>query len=482
MNNKTKDGNEAKYEAFNARLIANRDDSQLMNRQMQTNVEQRCTSSSSRHTVPTTRGNGPFINGDLIDLCDSTNEHSSESSRDLVEAINTQLLHEINGTSQTNRNCCTLYPTKVSLDNTISGTKLNHTKKLNNSVNLSTAGRSSEAIGRCNESNGCNTTNEQHQTVLREFKRLGTYCTLRPEQRRKHLLKVLPTLRNSVLLRTLLASNPSVSKNLTKISAADETLSANKNIDSLLIDLDDFIIDGNTALMQRKHNEQFTSNCDCRSQRSDGTSVTSHCYNASNVDEICGIEIDPDKIEDCLLELDAYLEEIDRDYVLACAANGPSTSTSVSPHNSNGSINVKLTKISANVANEYSEKTSKNHIDRLLNMSHSNGSNGGSSSSSAQVNQSIDSCINDKQTVISASNLRKMISSSDIQMNLCGKLTDASLMNGSRNVDNKRTFIDTVGDQPLKRGHKLRNTVSTSGQNNRTIRSVAAPSRSGKFN
>lgn len=480
-------------QACNTHLIESVD-ALSMNRHIPAHQFPAC--SAAAHNGVRAHRNGSFVNGDLIDLGDQADrDHLSESSRHLVEAINSQLLAEINGKSQAIRDCSVLYPTKVSFDNTISGMQLNYVAQLelDNSSDLSrsgaapTAARSSETIGRCSESSG--TANEQHHTVIREFKRLGTYCTLRPEQRRKHLLKVLPTLRNSMLLQTLFASNSNASTNL---GAADE-LDSNKDIDSLLIDLDDFIIDGNTALMHRRCNghfdssESFTSNCDSRSQRSyiDGaaTSIASSGYTvASNEMANNCINIDPDKVEDCLLELDAYLEEIDRDYVLACAANGPTTSTlslssaPTSPaatlHNTAALNYTKSAAINANIVTDSLEKTSKNHIDHLF-MNHLV-----DGSTSSQANRLMDRL----SAAINVSNLRKPISNSDIQMNQCGQ-SDGSATNGSRNTDNQRKFNDSACEQPLKRGHKLRNTVAVSGRSNQAIASnAAAASQSGKMN
>lgn len=573
----SEDGNEA----YDTRLIGNRVESLSMNGQkIPANPERQAASSSSmRHLVAIgdheflssathsdDDGNSidhgrTFINGDLIDLCDSVanerREHlsvgsSGGSDGNLVEAINSQLLADINGKSHTIRDCYVLYPTKVSFDNTISGTKLNHTttkKLLNNSVDLSSAARSSETIGKCSESTAtaatatgtaaAATTNEQHQTVIREFKRLGTYCTLRPEQRRKHLLKVLPTLRNSMLLQTLLGSHSSngiknwstkmnagnatdaAAITATSSSSVDELLTTNNDIDSLLIDLDDFIIDGNTALMQRhRNNEQFTSssesialNYDSQSQRSlkrDATaSNASSSYSVANSNEITGscIKIDPDKVEDCLLELDAYLEEIDRDYVLACAAHGPTTSSIASTSTvsvsslslanaklSSSSSSLAITKISASLENDCSEKTSKNHIDRLLNVDNLLNCNGDSVGLSAQqTNQQLIDSYNintmdntrprrrqqqqqqrRSTTTIcdGASNFQQAISNSDIQINQCSAQSNdaSSKINGSRIADNKRKSNDIANDEPLKRGHKLRNTVAVSGLNNQAMR------------
>ncbi len=97
------------------------------------------------------------------------------------------------------------------------------------------------------------------QQSLKELKRLSSYCTLRPEQRRKYILRTISTLRNS-----------------NKIS--DE---ANKAL-SLLHELNG-----------------FNANDGCTSSATDIAACLS----------------DPEKVEDCLLELDAYLEEIDRNYL-----------------------------------------------------------------------------------------------------------------------------------------------------------------------
>lgn len=99
------------------------------------------------------------------------------------------------------------------------------------------------------------------QQSLKELKRLSFYCTLRPEQRRKYILRTISTLRNA-----------------NKIS--DE---ANKAL-SLLHELNG-----------------FNGNDGCAS--SSATDIVATCFS------------DPEKVEDCLLELDAYLEEIDRNYL-----------------------------------------------------------------------------------------------------------------------------------------------------------------------
>lgn len=93
---------------------------------------------------------------------------------------------------------------------------------------------------------------DRHQS-LSEFKRLSSYCTLRPDQKRKYLLRKLSLLRKPK-----------------SVAAADE---ANRALKAL--------------------------------QRLD----------AGADDNATGSFSDPEMVEDCLLELDAYLEEIDRNYM-----------------------------------------------------------------------------------------------------------------------------------------------------------------------
>lgn len=93
---------------------------------------------------------------------------------------------------------------------------------------------------------------DRHQS-LSEFKRLGSYCTLRPDQKRKYLLRKLSLLRKPK-----------------SVAAADEANRALKALQRL----------------------------------DDGAND-----NATNSFS------DPEMVEDCLLELDAYLEEIDRNYM-----------------------------------------------------------------------------------------------------------------------------------------------------------------------
>lgn len=301
----------------------------------------------------TNRDVSSLINDDLIDLYDSTADYASSSNRDLVGANNSQLLGE-STIAKTKKKLTTLEPT----------TSTQSAKK-------------------------------QHQTVIREFKRFGTYCTLRLEQRRKNLVKVLPILRNSLLLQTILGENATTATAITKIATADKLQTT--DIDSLLFDLDGFIIESNLIkFVNHKYNEQqqnftssnsFTPSCDSHSSRKTDatTSITSSCYNVPTDFLVemsnCLIKIESNKFEEYLLELDAYLEEFDLDYVLIYAANRP-TASLISLYNDN---NTK----SANHAMNFSKKTSKNHIDRLYNMDISTNNATSSSSPREQANHKL---------------------------------------------------------------------------------------------
>lgn len=97
-------------------------------------------------------------------------------------------------------------------------------------------------------SKAASTTANGH-SLLMEFKRLGSYCTLRNEQKRKYLLRTISNLRNT----------------RNDVVAARSTPSATL------------------------HENDFA------------------------VDESFALSSSAERIEDCLLELDAYLEEIDKD-------------------------------------------------------------------------------------------------------------------------------------------------------------------------
>ena len=237
--------------------------------------------------------------GDLIDLndtddCAGQEKEGPSTATQLVEAINQQLLDKIN------RN-----------DNNESTTQLADAENVNSteSVTPSNGPLHCGATLKWKRNNNNNDdiktiSNDQHQTSIREFKRLSTYCTLRPEQRRKHLLKMLPTLRNSKILQTLLTSN----------CQSDNAMHAQTNdLDAILTNLDQIIISGNGS--------GVASGCAENTATREGTAgsikmtVNDATINHSENDT----HFDPEKVEDCLLELDAYLEEIDRNYALTCA-------------------------------------------------------------------------------------------------------------------------------------------------------------------
>lgn len=130
--------------------------------------------------------------------------------------------------------------------------------------------------------------NEQLQPSIGEFNRLGTYCTLRPEQRRKHLLKVLPILHNSNLLQTLL-----MQRSVEQDGIALTTPVGNRP----RRDLGDFPNDLD-QIMQ------------CRLKTGEEQTIDQRIIDPENVDN-----------DNCLLELDAYLKEIDT-YIFAPYENG----------------------------------------------------------------------------------------------------------------------------------------------------------------
>lgn len=467
-----------------------------------------------------------FSNGDLIDLYDRDINLNCAigcgSNVSLVEAINSQLLAEIID----KQDCYALQQNNGSLIKVNQETnKLKYTKKLNNSIDLSSSTavqsiQSNNNLSSGNKiastNNNSNPSNEQHQTVIREFKRIGTYCTLRPEQRRKHLLKVLPTLRNSTLLHTLLGSNSGAgagtgdTQTVSNASTVNDLLSTNNNdIDSFLIDLDDFIVDGNTALMQQRQRTDaiINNNCDQSSQQStlitnDDSPVAimtnrySMASTTSRSDNDSLFKIDPDKVEDCLLELDAYLEEIDRDYALSCAAHGSTHNSNISHSNNNNSNNIKSMKIrtmQTNIAaSNSSEQTSKNGTswqsqsdDQSMRMpdltterrmgccfDDDDDNNARIDVVKCDKNNEREQCI-----VMHSTKYRNSIGNSDILIDLCGKI------NGDQDINSspKRISNDIESNEQLKRGHKLRNTIAISGQNSSIESNNVGPSSNGKI-
>lgn len=453
-----------------------------------------------------------FANGDLIDLYDRDINLNCEtgcgSNVNLVEAINSQLLAKIID----KQDCYALQQNNGSLNKVNQETnKFKHTKKLNNSIDLSssTAVQSIEtnnnlSVGTniASTNSNSNPSNEQHQTVIREFKRIGTYCTLRPEQRRKHLLKVLPTLRNSTLLQTLLGSNNGAGadggdlQTLSNVSTVDDLLSTNNNdIDSFLIDLDDFIVDGNTALMQqRQKNDGIVNNCDQPNEQptliNDDVSSLAMITNrysmastTSRSDNDSLFKIDPDKVEDCLLELDAYLEEIDRDYALSCAAHGSAHNSNICNNNKNNSNNFKSMKIRTMPTNVTvsgsSEQTSKNG-NRWQNQSGDQSMRMPDLTNERRMRCCFDDDDdNDAEIdIVKCDKNNDSIGNSDVLIDFCGKIVND---NQDINLSKKRISNDVECNKQLKRGHKLRNTIAISGQNCSNESNNVATSSNGKI-
>lgn len=482
---------------------------------------------------PNLSRNDSFASGDLIDLCDcdvNANKLPSTCGSDinLVEAINRQLLAEIIGknrkkptstTTTTSQECFRLQH-KSRNNGSLHEMKSNHMKTLDNSTDqTSSVTTGTTAISQSNGSNNTdNTSNEQHQTLIREFKRIGTYCTLRPEQRRKHLLKVLPTLRKSMLLQTLLGSPYDVDSKAAstgKIDTVNQLLSTKNEMDSFLTNLDDFIVDGNKAIMQRqgndipRSNDSFATlnpnNDQIHGQRSSivnensllSISATNRCQMPSSVTECdetienC-FNIDADKVEDCLLELDAYLEEIDRDYALACAAHG----TAMTHNNSNNGKSMKIGASLTNLGNNESgslERLSKvrNDIDCWLDRQTASIDNQLPQISEDYTKRRKGYCFDDDLNIredsssssvgninADSKNLREGFGNGDTLIDLCEKVIDDRNMN---KLKDNETDTATEFDQQLKRGNRLRNTIAVAGQKNRSIESVNGASLSGKF-
>lgn len=125
----------------------------------------------------------------------------------------------------------------------------------------------------CRKPNSQNNTlnikkEDQHHQSLSAFKRLSSYCTLRPEQKRKYLLRTISHLRSS----------------------RNASLEANRALQAF----------------------QYLDSIEQSGTATGGVDVLGKTTNDS-----CGVSLcsDPEKVEDCLLELDAYLEEIERNCV-----------------------------------------------------------------------------------------------------------------------------------------------------------------------
>lgn len=263
---------------------------------------------------------GRIADGDLISWNDfigiealKTDSKATYTKPQLVEAINQQLLKTVDE--------------KPFMTDDVRGTlsknciKTSASNECANNSNVSALAEEKSGKdgkdgndGLVNDNNNTNrnetntVNNEQHQTSIREFKRLGTYCTLRPEQRRKHLLKVLPALRHSNLLQTLLMQrNLGTDDKCGSISSATSNGRSHTDLDALLTKLDEIVVGRRGHMKNASAGSNIFSSDD--NARHDQMSSKLLLFSSENV-------------EDCLLELDAYLEEIDREYALTCTYGG----------------------------------------------------------------------------------------------------------------------------------------------------------------
>lgn len=237
---------------------------------------------------------------------DLLNASSSVSSVKLnvVEAINQQLLNEIDRSHTGNVNSSKDHDLMLTMNNSNNGGRI---------VNTASAVDCMNAGIKTMKMNNSDILNNEH----RDFKRLGTYCTLRPQQRRKHLLKVLPALRHTNLLRSILAQrNGKQSTTTVTAMPADNERSMYNDLDTFLNNLDEIMMSkrGHTKNASADSNTLLPANRVGRSFYQDHSAIGTHLlFGAENV-------------ENCLLELDHYLEEIDREYARTCTYGGDGVS------------------------------------------------------------------------------------------------------------------------------------------------------------
>lgn len=448
-----------------------------------------------------------FLGGDLIDLSDQNTLNNNNRSKtipmssrmvsdELVEAINQHLLNELkakNAPKSTDKDSSpsngTVNSANGVADSMSSGKRFKQNpKRLNNSVDLTNVQGDDVAVEQT----------AQHKTAIREFKRLSTYCTLRPEQRRKHLLKVLPTLRNSKLLQTLLASS-----NGEDVVKSNDQLLQNNDIDSLLINLDEFIIDGNELIKQdasvNRDNNNFAPNSENRGEAINDEFATENI-----------IPFDLDKVEDCLLELDAYLEQIDRDYALTCAygfahnnVNCANGKHKINNNNNQSSILTSTAPIDSVRCNQSGNgereclsdndgsSSSRSNSDSLNENDNGSGVQSevihqnvkrnieanGIHTGKENANKPMSDALADWQFLREAAGnhsiraLRKHFSHSDVNLNQSGTICN----NQGRNTNDGR--LKTSPDETyskLRRGHRLRNTIAITKERSSRAPATAA--------
>lgn len=300
-------------------------------------------------------------------------------------------------------------------------------------------------------------SSEHSSASIREFKRLGAYCTLRPEQRRKHLLKALPTLRNSRILKSLLASADSQPNTNDETVSSSSLSNSNRVIDDLLSNLDQ-IISSEAA-----------------------TKTDSECIGDGRVTADGCVLLDP-KIEDCLRELDVYLEEIDRDYAMACTygssvrinCNNPSSKVTQRPTMESDESLILLDNMEMpHDDDEYGERSDCNAAIAAATMVGNIGDNDHNDN-----NGGIDRIVQMQRNFQSDSHMMRTFSSSDTNINQCDTTMNNSLdtdqigvANGSGSSSSHRrrcaddddgVCSSSSGSDALKRGHRTRNTIGGS--------------------
>lgn len=351
-----------------------------------------------------------------IHLCDE--QTKLRLANEIVEAINHCLLDKMAKTSGSEGH---LLPSPNASTSAATADRLGADKSLESATETIDFGDTSE-----------------HSSSIRAFKRLGAYCTLRPEQRRKHLLKALPTLRNSRILQTLLASADS------QPSAVVDTTSPPSNkhvIDDLLSNID-HIIGGDASKGVSAVNE---CNGDGR------LAPVSDVGDAKN-----SILLDP-KIEDCLRELDVYLEEIDRDYAMACAYESSATSSNYG-------------KMAQRTVDSDESLTLLDNMESVDDELHSE-RNGGSAAGNDIVQTQRFSGDN--------SHMMRTLSSSDtnINSNQCDTTMNNLLLfkekadEISATSNNGACSSGGSGSNAMKRGHRTRNTIGGGASAGKSLRS-----------
>lgn len=225
-----------------------------------------------------------------------------------------------------------------------------------------------------------------------EFQRLERYCTLRKidPHKRKHILRNFATLRKS---KKLLLTNEQIMHH--EYCLFHELINVDNNIDD---------------------------NCS-RSSTPSISSVLSCC--------------DPEKIEDCLLELDAYLEEIDRN----CMCNNEINCSSENELNCDNSENI-------NCINDHNLITVSSTNDEINNFNES-----------SDFLNIFENYHDDKDFNENVDNNSSSVN--DIE-NYTTNLKSNIFLNDDEDDDSLRG-----AEENIARGHQYRNTISVPRENKR---------------